>query len=73
MDSSFQDLGDYEAAYSEILAIVVGELPKTSKNTSSVKAKDFSDEAVDLPRKRLLHLGLNISSMLCCSLEQIFT
>lgn len=48
MDSSFQDLGDYEAAYSEILAIVVGELPKTSKNTSSVKAKDFSDEAVDL-------------------------
>lgn len=51
MDSSSQGLGDYEVAYFEILSIAVGGLPKTSKNTSSAKAKDFPDEAVDLLMK----------------------
>ncbi|GAB1386946.1 hypothetical protein MASR1M59_20940 [Melaminivora sp.] len=48
MDSGSLDLWRYEAAYSDILAVKVNELPKSSKNTSSEKAKAFSDEAVKL-------------------------
>lgn len=48
MDSGSPDLWRYDAAYSDILALKVNELPKSSENTSSIKAKDFSDEAFNL-------------------------
>ena len=51
IDSGSRGLENYESAYLEILAIAVGGLPKISTNTSSVKAKDFPDEAIELLMK----------------------
>jgi len=47
-DSGDKDMWRFEEAYTDIKLISTGDMPKKSKNTSSPKAKAFSDHAVDV-------------------------